>query len=117
MKRDYDYLRKLMFDIEEREDHLYLFALTMGSSKEEQKKYHHLNLLCDVGYLQKVNKHAYRLTSMGHDFIDSVRDGGIWEKTKSVVAETGGNATIELVKKVAHELLAKKLREHTGIDL
>ena len=117
MKRDYDYLRALMFEIEEDEGEVYLFALTLDASREEQKKQHHLDLLCDEGYLEQVNKHVYRLTSMGHDFIESVRDGGIWEKAKAAVTETGGNATIELVKKVAHGLLVKKLQEHTGIDL
>jgi len=117
MKRDYDYLRKLMFEIEEDEAPLYVFAFTMGASQEEQKKYHHIDLLCDVGYLKQVNEHVYRLTSVGHDFIESVRDGGIWKKTKAAVIETGGNATIELVKQIAHGLLVKKLHEHTGIEL
>ena len=30
-----------------------------------------------------------------------LRDKGIWEKTKKAVTETGGNATLEMVKIIA----------------
>ena len=117
MKRDYDYLRELMFEIEEKESHQYIFPLLMSQSREEQKKHHHLSLLCDKGFLEQLNDHVYRMTSAGHDFIESVRDGGIWEKTKVAVAETGGNASIELINRLAQGYLKKKIAEHTGLEL
>lgn len=57
------------------------------------------------------------ISFQGHDYLDAIRDQGIWEKTKSVVAETGGNATLEIVKALALGFLKNKISQHTGIDL
>ncbi|MDD8023056.1 MAG: DUF2513 domain-containing protein [Paracoccaceae bacterium] len=57
------------------------------------------------------------ITFQGHDYLDAIRDQGVWEKTKAAVAETGGNATLEIVKALALGLLKKKISQHTGIDL
>ena len=86
-------------------------------SKNSIKKWYHVQLLCDDGYLCKINDMGYRLTSQGHEFIESVRDEGIWNETKKLVVETGGNATIEIIKKLALGLLKKKISEHAGIEL
>ena len=50
----------------------------------------------DAGYITEESNEVYRLTSQGHDFIESIRDEGIWNKTKAMVSETGGNATLEI---------------------
>ena len=60
---------------------------------------------------------TYRLSNQGHDFIEAIRDKGIWEKTKKAVTETGGNATLEMVKIIASGFLKEKLSKHTGIEL
>ena len=120
MKRDNDYLRSLLFKIESIDGYLISIPLTYGMSDEQQKEYYHVQLICDAGYLVKLRdtkNSCYRLTSQGHDFIDAIRDKGIWEKTKAAVAETGGHATIEILKTLAHGFLKKKVAEHTGIKL
>lgn len=120
MKRDNDYLRKLLFKIESSDNYLIFVPLTFGMSDEQHKEYYHVQLLCDAGYLVKLNEtknSGYRLTSQGHDFIEAIRDKGIWEKTKDAVAETGGNATMDILKTLAQGLLRKKVAEHTGIEL
>lgn len=65
----------------------------------------------------QIDQHAFRLTSQGHDYLDAIRDQGIWAKTKDVVAKTGGSATLEIVKALATGLLKKQISERTGIDL
>ena len=120
MKRDNDYLRDLLFKIESNDGYLIFVPLTFGMSDEQQNEYYHVQLLCDAGYLvtlRETENSGYRLTSQGHDFIDTIRDKGIWEKTKAAVTETGGNATIEILKTLAHEFLKKKVADHTGIEL
>lgn len=121
MKRDNDYLRELLFEIENAESYLIFVPLTYGMSDEQQKEYYHVRLLCDVGCLVQDGDNkktsGYRLTSQGHDFIDAIRDEGIWKKTKKAVAETGGNTTLEMVKIIAIGFLKKKLSEHADIDL
>ena len=61
-----------------------------------QKKWYYVQLMYDAGYITEESNEVYRLTSQGHDFIESIRDEGIWNKTKAMVSETGGNATLEI---------------------
>ncbi|WP_085893338.1 DUF2513 domain-containing protein [Roseovarius litorisediminis] len=53
----------------------------------------------------------------GHDYLDAVRDPGIWSKTTTAVKETGGSAALEIVKALAVGFAKKKLKDHTGVDL
>ncbi len=120
MKRDNDYIRNLLFEIEDDSGYATFVPLSIGMSDDVKKRYYHVQLLCDVGFLVKLHDtktSGHRLTSQGHDFIEAVRDKGIWEKTKETVAETGGNATIETLKTLAQGLLKKKIAEHTGLEL
>ncbi|MCY3767963.1 MAG: DUF2513 domain-containing protein [Gammaproteobacteria bacterium] len=112
MKRDHDYLRDLLFEIENQEDNLLIMDLS-----SERKRWHHVELLCDCGYMTQISDTGFRLTSQGHDFIDSIRDEGIWSNTKAMVAETGGNATLEIIKNLASGFLKKKISDHTGMEL
>lgn len=117
MKRDNEYLRELLFEIENADDDLFYSLITMGMSSDERKQHYHVQLLCDEGYMIQVSDQAYRLTSEGHDFIDAIRDNGIWENTKKAVAETGGSATLQMLKAIAIGFLKKKLSVHADIDL
>jgi len=58
-----------------------------------------------------------RISFAGHDYLDAVRDEGIWAQTKEAVKETGGSATIEIAKTLALGFLKKKISQHTGIEL
>jgi hypothetical protein len=56
------------------------------------------------------------LTPAGHDFLDSVRDPKIWERTKRG-AEAAGGFTIELMKDLATGFVRKQIEERTGVKL
>ena len=116
MRRDDEYIRELLFKIESADEDLFYVFLTMGMPVEARKEHYHVQLLCDEGLLYQVSDSAYRLTSQGHDFIEAIRDKGIWEKTKEAVAETGGNATLEIVKTLALGFLKTKISKHTDIE-
>ena len=115
MKRDDNFLRQLLLKMEDNDAPSYIILNTLGGSNS--KEIHHIRILCDCKYAEQLNDHEYRLTASGHDFIESIRDDGIWEKTKIAVAETGGNATIEIVKTLAAGFLKKKITDHIGIDI
>ena len=119
MKSDNEYLRKLLFNIEGGEDYLYSVDVDLRVPPEERKELYYILLLCDERYVVPTGNRneTYRLTAQGHDFIEAIRDEGIWEKTKKVVSETGGNATLEMVKIIASGFLKEKLSKHTGIEL
>lgn len=117
MQRDNDYIRELLLEIENCDKTILIFPKTMGMSNNAAKKWYHLQLLCDSGYLVEVNESAYRLTAEGHDFIESIRDYGIWNQIKSAIAQTGGSATLELIKCIGLGYIKQKLSQNTGIDL
>ena len=78
-----------------------------------------LGLLRDAGLVEgkDANLGFFRITSAGHDYIDAIRDLGIWDKTKSAVAETGGSVTLEIVKTLAIGYLKTELEKRTGLKL
>jgi len=115
MKRDDDFLRKLLFRMEETDNPIYGAPDKLDGSNS--KEIHHIRVLCDYGYVEQLSDHSYRLTGYGHDFIESIRDNNVWEKTKAAVAETGGSATIEMIKALATGFLKKKISEHTGVKI
>ena len=96
MKRDDDFLRELLFKIEERENG-FDYVRTMG---EDSKKLDHLRLLCDQGYICEESANVYRLRSQGHDYIEAIRDDGIWAKTKDAVAKAKSYVTLENIKTI-----------------
>lgn len=108
----------MLFQYEDSENWLFIIpGNTIVASKEERRERYHVMLLMDVGFATEVERDTFRLTSLGHDYLDAIRDNGIWERTKTAVTETGGNATIEIIKALASGFLKKKISQHTGIEL
>ena len=118
MKRDDEYLRKLLFEFEEIEEWLFMMpGLTLDSSFEDRREQYHILLMIDAGLAIEVGRSTFRVTNKGHDFLEAIRDEGIWNKTKAAVAETGGSATLEIFTALAKGFLKKKIEDHTGIAL
>lgn len=116
MKRDNDYVRELLFEMEAHDDIFMLATLTMGASVEETKRYQHAKLLCDAGFFHEVNDGVYRMTNQGYDYLESVRSNVVWEKTKAGAAEIGG-ATLGIMRDLAVAYLKQEAKAKLGIDL
>ncbi|WP_095590256.1 DUF2513 domain-containing protein [Actibacterium ureilyticum] len=73
----------------------------------------------DAGWIEgeDANFGCFRITGVGHEYLDAVRDQGIWKSTKEAIAETGGSAALEIVKALATGFMKKKIHQHTGFDL
>tara|TARA_R100001143_G_scaffold58091_1_gene55699 strand:- start:472 stop:918 length:447 start_codon:yes stop_codon:yes gene_type:complete len=54
-----------------------------------------------AGKLEEVSEHVQFLDRAGHDYLDAVRDSGIWSKTQQQLKKLSGSATLEVVKAVA----------------
>ena len=122
MKRDKDLLRELLFEFESSDEWQIRVPKFSGEPDERRARQYHIQLLCDEGYLVSftggiAEAGVFRMTAQGHDFLDAVRDEGIWSKTRDAVRDTGGNATVEIVKALAMGFLKKKISQHTGIEL
>ncbi len=117
MRRDDDALRQILLDTERGEDWRVLVYKTSDMSNEENKFSYNVQLLCDAGFMTQSSQHVFRMTNQGHDYLDAIRDEGIWNNTKQLVTDTGGNATLEIMKSLAIGFLKKKIEKHTDIQL
>ena len=52
----------------------------------------------------------YRLTMDGHDFLDSIRNETVWNKTKDKLLEVGGSAPLAVIKMAAQEILQQMVK-------
>lgn len=120
MKRDMDVVREILLEVESRDDGR---AAVFDFDENALVKREHLRMLIEAGLLQEVGqtrsaaRYKVQLSWKGHDYLDAIRDEGIWSKTKAAVAETGGSATLEIVKSLALGYLKSKIERHTGITL
>ena len=117
MKRDDEYLRQLLFEIEADAEGSFSVQHYMSMPPEVEKKNYHVELLCDAGHLTRVSRSSYRMTNAGHDFLNAIRSDSIWKQTKDALAKIGGNATLDIMKQLAVGYLKKSLSEKTGIEL
>jgi hypothetical protein len=117
VKRDDDLLRALLLEFEGQADWLILVRNHLNMSAEDRVRQYHVHLLSDAGMVTAVGSSTYRMTNAGHDYLDAIRQDGIWAKTKQAVAETGGTATLEIMKSLAIGFLKTKIEKHTGIAL
>jgi hypothetical protein len=132
MKRDMDFIRHLLLQIEEGTktftviDQQYATALGMDDDRamttDEAEKYdYHLNQLAlsDFVSFHKTSGGLWlveHMTPAGHDFLDAVRDPRIWKQTKVATKKAGG-FTLDMIKEVATELVKKGAIAYLGLKV
>jgi len=125
MKRDMDLIRDLLLKIEEAPPKAsWRVIVTTKDDTESERILWHLALIEGAGFIKSTPLHLggrrlpenIELEWAGHDFLDSVRDPKIWEKTKKGVEGAGG-FTLDLVKDLAKGLVKKQIEEYTGVKL
>lgn len=129
MTRDMDLIRAMLLALEANPDlngrclrrHPVNAFFTKEGISDDDAAYH-LHLLIDPGYvIGRYDRTSgtfdiERISMDGHDFLDSIRDPKIWEKTKKG-AEAADGFTIDLLKELAKGLLKKQIEEYTGVKL
>ncbi|PWE32440.1 hypothetical protein DDZ14_10270 [Maritimibacter sp. 55A14] len=110
-KRDLERLRAILFKAESidiNEDDYVSGYIDMMSDLSAEDAYQ-LLLMRDAGLIEgkDAGLGLFRITNAGHDFLDAVRDEGIWEKTKSRIVKAGGSATLDVVKEIAVSLISR----------
>ncbi|PTW61672.1 uncharacterized protein DUF2513 [Breoghania corrubedonensis] len=116
MKRDDDYIRQMLFDIESSDEPYFLAPAYISMSPEDEKKHQHAELLCDAGFLHQVGDGVYRMTNQGHDYLAVIRSNQVWEKTKEGAAAIGG-ASLGIIRDLAVAYVKKEAATKLGIDL
>ena len=129
MKRDMNLIRELLLKLEALPMRRRGIVCITADAEEvavpgydvDQIDYHLLLIseagLIDEGGAKPLSAIGFRcLTWRGHEFLDSVRDPRIWEKTKRS-ADAAGGFTIDLLKDLAKGFVRKQIEERTGISL
>lgn len=119
MKRDLDLIRQILLKIEADTS----TRLSLRSFTDDPKQFpvisFHLELLLDANFIvakplrgigqSYTDFYIRRLTNSGCDYLDSIRDSKIWDKTKDKLLSVGGSATLEVVKAVASGIVKSTL--------
>ena len=126
MKRDMDLIRDLLIKIEEAPEPTNSSALTAEVSPDEARRIiDHLRLLQDGGLIDCISSNPIsgswrcqniKLTWEGHDFLDTVRDPEVWQRTKEGASKMGG-WTFDLLKDMGKAYLKHVAKERLGLDL
>ncbi|QKW95812.1 MULTISPECIES: DUF2513 domain-containing protein [unclassified Agrobacterium] len=130
MKRDMGLIRELMLKLESLDFPLNAVLSLSGDDKEvaidgfsaDQISYHLIQIR-EAGFLQDTKHGGMRggisfkgFSWEGHDFLDSIRDPDVWEKTQTTMKKAGG-FTFDLVKAMAKGFLKKKIEQLTDVEI
>lgn len=112
MRRDEDFSRLLLQELEADSDWIVLHSIEQDSTDEERTKYYHLELLVDAGFLEENGKHggAFRITNAGHDFLAVTREDKSWRAVK-VAANSVGGVTLRMMGELATSFAKQALKE------
>jgi Hypothetical protein (DUF2513) len=106
MKRDVDFIRHLLFDLERQGTECALDALRNGASPEiDERLRYHVRLLVDAGLAKEIERSTagqpcVRLTNAGHEFLELCRSESRWREAKWIVQEQSGGASLSVLRAV-----------------
>lgn len=63
-------------------------------------------------YFQLPSYRIYHLTSLGCDYLDSVRSQSVWEQTKNKLKESGTSATLQVISEIASGIILSLVESH-----
>lgn len=125
MELNYDCLRDVLLFIEQtsRPEKIlfldnFLNAETLGNYSEEDIKYV-LAKLDETELLKSDTSFAYpsiltdfkvtTITFVGHEFLNNIKDDGIWKKAKKKATEIASNVSIAFLSQIASNIIAAKV--------
>lgn len=119
IKRDLDLIRDILFKIEEISPKRTYCDDFINSENNFEKVSYHLELLNDANFIicSKIaimcslsyDFTVYRLTSSGHDYLDSVRDPVIYNKTKKKLGTFAKGIALPIVQSVSESFIKAQL--------
>jgi Hypothetical protein (DUF2513) len=124
MKRDMDLVRNILLEIESKDKGDGRWIEISIPEVDNKILHEHLFLIFKSGLIEgndgtTMSSREFlpkRLTWTGHDFLDSVRDPEIWQKTKDG-AKAAGGFTIELLADLAKGLIKTQIKKITGVEV
>ncbi len=123
MKLDKDLVREILLAVEAYDEPEGLITLDVPGHSAEMVAYHvmllaeaDLLVALDTGGISRFNWTPMRLTYKGHEFLDTVRDGEVWRRTKAG-AEKAGVAGLGVLLELGKAYGKEVLKEKLGIEL
>jgi hypothetical protein len=126
MQLDKDLVREILLAVEA-SDHSPEEGITLSlENRTPQEVSYHVMLLSEAGFIIGQDAsfmedvfpvwQVKRLTYRGHEFLDTVRDGEVWRRTKAG-AEKAGVAGIGVLLELGKAYGKEVLKEKLGIEL
>ena len=111
-----DLVRKLLLFFDQRTETAPVQVPPIDGDYDPVFIQYHLNLLYEAGWITAEPARSgtsdrviyvlpFELTWQGHDFLDAIRNDTVWQRTKTVIAKTGGAVPVELVRQVADRVI------------
>lgn len=115
MKRNLELIRHILITIESSSKTRICIEDFETAEYDAATISYHINLLLDCDYVDAskipVCRCPYdtfvvhRLTSQGHDYLDSVRDEHIWEQTKKQIGKVTSSVSLDVIKAVSGKIV------------
>ncbi|MFZ5821179.1 MAG: DUF2513 domain-containing protein [Chloroflexota bacterium] len=125
MKRDMDLIRKILLTVEKeyKPGETFMFGLKV-EDYDMPTIAEHCDLLYQQGFL-KAYKPTHggdriqiftigNITASGYDYLDLIRDDGVWDKTKKEIEKQKIPSTFETIAKVAGVFVGNIIKELSG---
>lgn len=120
MRLDQDLIRLILLEIESSDSTpLEMICLNIPGYSKNILTYH-VHLLAEAGFIEAQNLcskgpdgydwQPKRLTYIGHEFLESIRQEKVWQKTKEITSSLGA-ASIEITWEIAKTVLADFAKE------
>lgn len=105
MQRNMDLVRQILIETEKRSVNSADYDVKIEGYSSEEIRYH-VKIMHQAGLVEAVDRSHHggliweptSLTWEGHEFLDNIRNETVWAKTKSIVKDKGGSASLEIIK-------------------
>ena len=118
MKRDIELIKAILEHFEVKGDWEYEVDVQIEGYDNKIVSYH-IQIMYEAGLIngEAVTSNTgriyavipFRLTWLGHEFHDNIKDKSRWEKIKDIIISKGGNFSIELIKNLAIKIAEQQL--------
>lgn len=122
IKRDLDLIRRIMLQIEAFDSTSLTAADFKNLCSNKYSLYYNIHMMYQAGLIDAVDIRRYDnvfpqyqikcLSNSGCEYLDTIRNGFVWRKTKTSLKPVGGAASLEVVQEIARKILAKHLETH-----
>ena len=119
MKRDMDLVRVILMRVEERTKTKMRDLLPDPDDEEERQRYsYHIKMLVDERLLdgrafssmKNTDWSDLELRWPGHEFLNTLRDPSVWEKTKEVSRKAGGGG-LQVMLEIGRTIIVEAAKE------